>query len=94
MLTWHLGRKKLISIIIIITIISLLSSEWAAHNYASANFYLAPTRAWELLAGSLRPLLLKKGGQKKQLFVSVRPSHFDFLFLAFQSKNPIPAYIP
>lgn len=32
---------------------SLLLSHWGSQHFASANFYLAPTRAWELLLGSL-----------------------------------------
>ncbi|TNC50413.1 acyltransferase [Rubellimicrobium rubrum] len=53
MFLWRLGRKRVFWIVGLVALLSLLLSEWASTRYASANFYLAPTRAWELLAGSL-----------------------------------------
>jgi peptidoglycan/LPS O-acetylase OafA/YrhL len=37
---------------------------------ATANFYLAPTRAWELLAGSIAAFIVKKQGVQKKQFIS------------------------
>lgn len=50
---WKFGRKPLFWAIVAATSASLLLSQWGSTQFASANFYLAPTRAWELLAGSL-----------------------------------------
>ena len=41
---------------------SLLYTEWGWRNEKTANFYLAPGRAWELLAGSLVALIIEKKG--------------------------------
>ncbi len=49
----RVGRKKLFWVIVVFALVSLLLSEWAWRNATTANFYLAPTRAWELLAGSI-----------------------------------------
>ncbi len=40
-------------ILIIGFIISLFLAEWGSRNYPSFNFYVLPTRGWELLAGSI-----------------------------------------
>jgi peptidoglycan/LPS O-acetylase OafA/YrhL len=37
---------------------SLALAEWGSVNHPSANFYLLPTRAWELLAGSIIAIYL------------------------------------
>jgi peptidoglycan/LPS O-acetylase OafA/YrhL len=62
LLIWRARQKSLFWIIAIVLACSLLLSEWASRNYASANFYLAPTRLWELLAGSLSALVVQKRG--------------------------------
>ena len=53
LLAWRFGRNRVFYMIAAIAAVSLLLSEWAWRHTPVANFYLAPTRAWELLAGSL-----------------------------------------
>ncbi len=53
-LGWRLGLKKLLITLVVIAVTSLILSEWLwSHGQSMTNFYLAPTRAWELLIGSL-----------------------------------------
>jgi peptidoglycan/LPS O-acetylase OafA/YrhL len=53
-ITFKYFKKYLIHILIIGFIVSLGLADWASKNYyASLNFYILPTRAWELLAGSI-----------------------------------------
>lgn len=47
------SKKVVVSALILIFIVSLLISEWGAINSPIANFYLLPSRVWELLAGVL-----------------------------------------
>ena len=51
MLTWNLGFKWILSILSILALFSLILSQWASLNAPVANFYLLPTRGWELLMG-------------------------------------------
>ena len=51
-LIWRFGRSLAFWSILAIALISILLSEWGWRNTPGANFYLAPTRAWELLTGS------------------------------------------
>ena len=53
MLCWRFGRGRVFLTIAGVAVASLLLSEWGWRNAPSANFYLAPMRAWELLIGSL-----------------------------------------
>ena len=66
MLLWWLGRKRIFLIIALLAAASLLLSEWSARYAPSANFYLAPTRIWELLAGSLCAFILRDGQPLKR----------------------------
>jgi len=46
-------RKYLIHILILGFVVSLGLAEWGSRNHPSFNFYILPTRGWELLAGSI-----------------------------------------
>ena len=50
---WSLGKRRLFGLILLAAILSLLIAEWGWRHEPKANFYLLPTRAWELLVGSL-----------------------------------------
>ena len=60
MFIWKLGRKWIVSALVIGALVSLGLSEWGWRFAPTANFYLAPFRAWELLAGSLSALVLHR----------------------------------
>jgi peptidoglycan/LPS O-acetylase OafA/YrhL len=53
MLIFPFGRKVIIATLCLISICSLLIAEWGAVNSPNGNFYLLPSRAWELMAGAL-----------------------------------------
>lgn len=58
-----LGRWRPRSLPIVVgglAVLSLVLSEWALRREPTATFYLLPTRAWELLAGSLLALWLRR----------------------------------
>jgi peptidoglycan/LPS O-acetylase OafA/YrhL len=59
-LLWK-NYKKLIPIsIIFLSLLSLILSEIGLRYFPTANYYLAPTRIWEIFSGSLAALLLQK----------------------------------
>jgi peptidoglycan/LPS O-acetylase OafA/YrhL len=53
LITFKYFRKYLIHILILGFVISLGLAEWGSKNHPSFNFYVLPTRGWELLAGSI-----------------------------------------
>lgn len=58
MALWRFGRRQVFGVIVVVSVLSLLLSEWGWRHHPSANFYLAPTRAWELFAGSICAFLI------------------------------------
>ena len=46
-------NKHVFSILFIIFLISLQIAEFGSNNYVVANFYLLPSRGWELISGAL-----------------------------------------
>ena len=70
MALWRWGRKPTFWILLGIALVSLALSEWGWRHDASANFYLAPSRAWELLAGSLAALWQADRGPKSNNLLS------------------------
>jgi len=53
MLFWRLGRRWVLSTIILIAIASLIAAQIGSLYKPVANFFLLPTRAWELAIGAL-----------------------------------------
>ena len=50
---WRFRKRILVVSISAVTLSSLVVAQWASMHHPPANFYLLPTRAWELLLGSL-----------------------------------------
>lgn len=50
-LAWKFGIKSIIVMLSAAFVISLGLAQWSAFNSPSSNFYLLPTRAWELFVG-------------------------------------------
>ena len=63
LLTWRFGFKAMFSMIVGMLLISLALSEYGWRNHNTANFFLIPFRAWEILAGSVCAFLLFKKEQ-------------------------------
>jgi peptidoglycan/LPS O-acetylase OafA/YrhL len=71
-LAWRFGRSRVFWMIAAFAAISLVLSEWGWRNQATANFYFAPTRTWELLAGSIAAFIVQKRGVfNNNLFSSI-----------------------
>jgi peptidoglycan/LPS O-acetylase OafA/YrhL len=89
---WRFGKHRVFWMIVIMTVISLAISDWASRNYSSANFYLAPTRAWELLTGSIVAFIVQRYGAKRSNFMSLL-GFFAVLFSIFfyDESTPFPS---
>ena len=46
-------KSYLLTILLITFLFSLQIADWGTSNFPSLNFYILPTRVWELIAGSL-----------------------------------------
>lgn len=59
---WRLGRRRLVLTFSVLAGASLAASIWAASNTPTLNFYMLPTRFWELLLGVLAALCWPRFG--------------------------------
>ncbi len=70
-LLWRLGKKPALYGLALATLISLGLCEYASRYATSANFFLLPMRAWELLIGALCAFHHLNSEAKKHDFLSV-----------------------
>ena len=78
--------------IVVMAAISLLLSEWGWRNKATANFYLAPTRAWELFAGSIAAFIVQnRGVQKNNHLAIVGLAAILFSIFFYDEATPFPS---
>lgn len=68
---WRFGKNSVLWMVVVLAAISLALSEWGWRNNPIPNFYLAPTRAWELFAGSISAFIVLKRGVKASNVLSL-----------------------
>jgi len=91
-LAWRVGKNRVFWMIVVMAAISLLLSEWGWRNYPTANFYLAPTRAWELFAGSIAAFVVQKQGvQKNNLLATLGLAAIVFSIFFYDENTPFPS---
>lgn len=69
---------------------SLLIADWGARNIPSANFFLLPSRAWELLAGSLCACVAPRCPPKQALSLLGLAFILSAVFI-FDANTPFPS---
>jgi peptidoglycan/LPS O-acetylase OafA/YrhL len=91
-LLWRFGSQRVFLSVVVVTTLSLLLAEWGWRNSPSANFYLAPTRAWELLAGSICAFMTVNRTQKSSNVLSmVGVALIVFAIFAYNDSTPFPS---
>jgi peptidoglycan/LPS O-acetylase OafA/YrhL len=91
-LAWRFGKNRVFWMIVVMAAISLMLSEWGWRNKATANFYLAPTRAWELFAGSIAAFIVQKQGvQKNNLLALIGLAAIIFSIFFYDENTPFPS---
>ena len=91
-LVWRFGKNKVFWMIILMTLFSLILSEWGWRNKPIANFYLAPTRAWELFSGAVLAFVIQKRGiQKNNLLALIGLFAIIFSIFVFDESTPFPS---
>lgn len=78
LLCFHLRKRSVMPAILLLAAGSLAMSEWLSFAEPSANFYLLPSRAWELMAGSICAVVLRQPSHKA---LNIRPKTRQILAL-------------
>jgi peptidoglycan/LPS O-acetylase OafA/YrhL len=91
-LLWRYGRNRLTWAIAAMALLSLLFSEWGWRHAPGANFFLIPSRAWELFAGALAALHLH-GRQPRAngALAAIGLALIAFAVLVFDAATPFPS---
>lgn len=89
---WRFGKNRVFWTIVVFAAVSLALSEWGWRNKPTANFYLAPTRAWELFAGSIAAFIVHKHGVRKNETLSLLGlGAIVFSIFAYDKSTPFPS---
>ncbi|MCC5879112.1 MAG: acyltransferase [Idiomarina sp.] len=89
---WRFGRNPVFYVVLLMTAVSLALAEWGWRNYPSANFYLLPTRAWELGVGAICAFLMsRKEFVANNLLALLGLSLIVFSIIAFDQATPFPS---
>jgi peptidoglycan/LPS O-acetylase OafA/YrhL len=84
--------RLMVSLVVIAALLSLGLSEFGWRWMPEANFYLLPTRAWELLAGVLCALIAaRRGPRPNDLFASAGAALVLGAVLIFNEDTPTPS---
>jgi peptidoglycan/LPS O-acetylase OafA/YrhL len=99
MLLWKYSRHRLFWSTAIVAAISFAFCEWAWRNDAVLNFYLLPSRAWELLVGSLVALWMASDSKPaaktrlaREMIVGTGLAAIVVSTLVFDDSTPFPSY--
>jgi peptidoglycan/LPS O-acetylase OafA/YrhL len=91
-LAWRFGKNRVFWLIVVLAAISLLLSEWGWRNHPRANFFLAPTRAWELFAGSIAAFIVQRQGvQNNNLLAFAGLAAIIFSIFLYDETTPFPS---
>lgn len=89
---WPLGRRRAALAIALVAIASLLLAEYGWRNFPTGNFFLAPTRIWEILAGSLCAFWhFEREQHRNGLLAGVGLALILFSVFYFDRNTPFPS---
>ncbi len=79
-----------------ILVVSLLYTEFAWRQFPAANFYLFPSRAWELLVGALTALLAQHASsttsRQSNILAGVGLGMILFSYISLNDEMPFPSF--
>ena len=97
MLTWKLGKRWMVGLLAIVFVISLAGAQWLLATHPSFNFFMLPTRCWELLIGAFIAFYYARHNIKKHNHnIEQLGSLFGLLLIAYcvfayDNQTPFPS---
>jgi peptidoglycan/LPS O-acetylase OafA/YrhL len=89
---WKFGKQFILKSVFILAIVSLLLSELGSRYFPGANFYLAPSRVWELFCGSIAAFyIIKRGVVANNFFALLGLVFILCAIFIFDHKTPFPS---
>ena len=91
----RLTRNRLLALLLVLTVLSLALAQWASATHPVANFYLLPTRAWELGVGAILAVTVKnwihRDGPVAQIGSAAGLAMIVYAIFAFDATVPFPS---
>ncbi|GAA0413078.1 acyltransferase family protein [Cocleimonas flava] len=98
LIMWKIRKRWILSTVLLLALISLAASQWGAYNKPTANFFMLPTRLWELAIGALIALYLLKANtafqpQKwvRETFGAIGLFMIAYAVFMFDETTPFPS---
>lgn len=102
MVMWKFRKRWILGSFMLFAAVSLMLSQWGAHNHPTANFFLLPTRAWELAIGASIAFYFLYKKQTVHIILShklvdeilsfIGLSMIGYSVLAFNEATPFPSF--
>ena len=91
---WRFGKQKNLLLLMLIASVSLIFSDFQSKTDPQANFYLTPSRVWELLFGSMVAIYISDKGIIKNNFLSLMGlSLIIFSIFFFDENTRFPSFL-
>ena len=96
-LSWKLGKRWIVGLLIIVFVVSLACAQWLSIKRPSFAFFLLPTRGWELLIGAFVAFYYSNHNIKKhnhrieQLGSLLGLSLITYAVFAYSNQTPFPS---
>lgn len=92
LVVWRFGRSTVFFLIVVIAALSLALSEYGWRHDVTANFFLTPSRAWELLAGSIVAFIVQTRGVRPDNVLSMLGvAAILYSIFVFDETTPFPS---
>lgn len=78
MALWHWRKRWIFGAFLLVSLASLALAQWDAYHHPARNFYLLPSRGWELAIGALIAFLFIYRREMMQTLVTKRVSEESF----------------
>lgn len=86
------GSRFALGAIFFMAVLSIFLSEWGWRHEKLANFYLMPSRIWELLIGSVSAFVMRRGPDKSDTLSFIGLLGIIVSIFFYDNETPFPSF--